>query len=106
MISLPAGSCACACVSSVLRKCQCVSVREVQPMGTKSDGQPATTALCASICSRDEGVRSIYQLAHVFVCRVRSLRLLSGHRPSCVCVCVCMTGTMRACAKTQQSQTG
>jgi hypothetical protein len=39
---------------------------------------------------RDEGVRSIYQLAHVFVCRVRSLRLLSGHRPSFVCVCVCV----------------
>lgn len=36
---------------------------------------------------RDEGVRSIYQLAHVFDCRVRSLRLLSGHCPSFMCVC-------------------
>ncbi len=50
-------------------------------MRTKSDRRSAATALCASRCLRDEGVRSIYQLACVFVCRVRSLGLVLGHRP-------------------------
>ncbi len=46
-------------------------------MGIKSDQRPAG----ASRCLRDEGVRSIYQLACVVVCRVRSLGLVLGHRP-------------------------
>lgn len=56
---------------------QCVCVRCSQ-WGRNQMWRPAVTALHASRCLRDEGVRSIYQLTCVFFCRVRSLGLVSG----------------------------